>query len=248
MKQYFASADEMFVKKGQRVYPREEAVKMIVAKGLTGLTSMFDSHAFWTMVNDGIDGWVYIEDKNVPTCVETEDKDAFREWLEAESKKPYGAGCEPILSKYDELHDVKTSFATGEELPKQKPVPSEAKKAEQPKPLFEVGETISLTATKFKYVVESRCFENNKWFYTVRSSNGITIEDMNEQFFSKLPKTKLVFSLEKWVDMAKGGLSAKDFITRYEEAKKYSGLTFNEVLNKYGVAFTSDLFVEVEVK
>ena len=71
MKKYYASADELFVNKGQQVWPREEALQMKDGLDKSSLSnpslSIFD---FWTKsCNTG--KWVIVFNKNIPTCVET---------------------------------------------------------------------------------------------------------------------------------------------------------------------------------
>jgi len=171
---------------------------------------------------------VYVSDKNIPTCVETEDKDAFREWLaERITISEKGSNLEYVLRKYDELHAPQ-------------PAPQE------PKPLFEVGETIQTKTLELKLIVKHRYFENGEWIYDLKSPNGMIFEHNRESILRKLPKTKLVFSLEEWVNDRYKTYGASKIIKFIDLFRPFDGKEKKEIPPVLEILDVH--FVEVEVK
>jgi len=245
MKKYYASADEMYVTKGQRVWPREEAFNMMSKKDHDHCIKFCGNgdDLFWTKSSSNNGQWVYVNDKNIPTCVETEDKDAFREWLESMAKYRGNLALETSIGDIYNAYHI--ALAKYDELHAPKPAPQE------PKPLFEVGEIV-MDEEKEKCIIKSKCFGDGKWYYDVDYFGRIAIcKFMNESFFHKLPKTKLVFSLEKWVEKRMKTDGAKYVVKYYDEIKPYDGKTKEEISRKddlLKILTEPDLFVELEVK
>ena len=129
----------------------------------------------------------------------------------------------------------------------------------EPKPLFEVGETVNsnFTNESVKSEVVNRQCKDGEWIYVVISKTKETkmmYNNVPESSLRKLPKTKLVFSLEKWVEkrMKREGADGAKYIAEYyDKFKAYDGKTKEEISKKNDllrILDEPDLFVEVEVK
>jgi len=226
MKLYYATEDEMFVKKGQQVWPREEAIK-----GFTKPSSLFGDYAFWTIANNSMGGWVHVNKENIPLCVETADKDEFREWLVGVIRNGHIYGLLDVMEKYDALHAPQ-------------PAPQE------PKPLFEVGEkVVSAVNGETGIVLEIRK-DKDGYGYRLERLLGI----IPESCLRKSPKTKLVFSLEKWVEKRMKGWGAGFIVSAFGTVKGFGGKTKEQITKEtqvgdhYMFLDEPDLFVEVEDK
>jgi len=236
MKKYYASADELGIKKGQQVWPREEALKMNNGWA-KGNVECFSGYAFWGEdLSSSFKRWEFVCPRNEPICIETPDEpqiDLFREWL-VSNRTGYAVSMNTVLGKYDEINGI--------------PAPQE------PKPLFEVGEKVNSNFTHESVKVEicDRRFKDGKWVYIVFSKTKETkmiYNEVPESELRKLPKTKFVFSLEKWVEWAMKENGAKFVVDHYDIEKRYVGMTQEEVCHKYGlVPSNKPIYVEVEVK
>jgi len=225
MKRYYASQDELGIKKGQRVYPREEALKMMNEKNrVVHMRGEFLNDKFFAKCKDG--GWIIVLNENVPICVDDE-KDAFREWLVKEiSNAPQGYSHDRFtavmaLKKYDELND---------------------NAPQEPKPLFEVGEkVVSVVNGETGIVLEIRK-DKDGYGYRLERLLGI----IPESYLRKAPKTKLVFSLEKWVEKRMKFCGAKHVVEHIVNWIKEDGKTVDEMYDGKGYYSSEpDLFVEV---
>lgn len=249
MKKYYASQDELGIIKGQRVYPREEAMKMANEDDRDTISRHLGVK-FWGYRDDlKENGFISVFSNHVPTCVET---DAFREWLESEVQRTgnetstvrYQAYSH-ILAKYDELNGT---TATVEETLK-------------PTPKFKVGDDVIATGCgggktrgKVLSVYDTICGIR----YDLKMERpGVIGISWQEKELSLCPKTKLVFSLEKAFDKTRKEQGLEMAIRCSNAFVKWNGKQANEmgaITNGDTTWFPnvfakdSDLFIEVEVK
>lgn len=237
MKQYFASVDELGIKKGQQVYPRKEAFEMMDKETRRWYTfKRFSNYEYFSPYYLPKFGWTYVSNNNVPFCVETKDKDLFKEWLVRGTGSQNLYTRDYILLKYDELNGK---------------APQEPK----PAPKFEVGDEVIATGcggekTRGKVLQVYNTPFGIRYDVCMKTT-GIISMSWQEYELSLAPKTKLVFSLEKWVEKRMKTDGAGFVVQYYETAKVYKGLTNDEIESFFDQGNYSDepdLFVEVESK
>jgi hypothetical protein len=230
MKSYFASKNEIGIKKGQQVYPRKEAFEMMDEETRRWY-SLYSNYEYFSPYYLPKFGWTYVSDNNVPICVDDE-KDAFREWL------VHGIGSQNIytrdyiLLKYDELNGK---------------APQEPK----PTPKFEVGDEVIATGcggekTRGKVLKVYNTPFGIRYDVCMKTI-GIISQSWQEYELSLAPKTKLVFSLEKWVEKRMKVNGAKYIVENIGDWKSYDGHTvsfFSVLETLYDT--DPDLFVEAE--
>jgi hypothetical protein len=224
MKSYFASKNEIGIKKGQQVYPRKEAFEMMDEETRRWY-SMYSNYEYFSPYYLPKFGWTYVSDNNVPICVDDE-KDAFREWL------VHGIGSQNIytrdyiLLKYDELNGK---------------APQEPK----PTPKFKVGEKVIYQEIgTFEIATVIYNYSKKAYEYTFKECPYLII---GENEIVPKPKTKLVFSLEKWVEKRMKVNGAKYIVENIGDWKSYDGHTvsfFSVLETLYDT--DPDLFVEAE--
>jgi hypothetical protein len=237
MKLYYATEDEMFVKKGQQVWPREEALKMMDETGRR-LCNFLREYLFWAKTNNDIYEWIRVQNSNIPLCVETSDKDEFREWLVGVIGNGHIYGLLDVMEKYDQLHGHVAE-------PQEQPKPLEPEP--NPEPKFKVGDNVVDKNGK-KFVVKSftEILGNYKYFSEKMGFGGI---GAYEEKLQLAPKTKLVFSLEKWVEKRYKICGAKHVAEHITNWIKEDGKTVDEIYGGKGYYSSEpDLFVEVEDK
>ena len=228
MKSYFASKNEIGVKKGQQVWPREEVLKMMSAeeKFQSRIHGCCSGDVFFTKNCSGSGNWIYVKNENVPFCVETKDKDLFKEWLVRGTGSQNLYTRDYVLAKYDELHGT----------PKEEP---------KPEPKFKVGEKViyqeigifEIATVIYNYSKKAYEYTFKEYAFLIASENEIVPK----------PKTKLVFSLEKWVEKRMKVNGAKYIVENIGDWISYDGHTvsfFSVLETLYDT--DPDLFVEVQ--
>ena len=173
---YYASQDELGVKKGQRVYPREEVLKIMNPEARATFSNhLFSNKKFFAPTKWDPSGWIYVDNTNPPIRKEIDipEKDLFREWL-AKEKKEIGEKewteighaewkiYEKVLAKYEEIH---------------------GKPAEEPKTQPKTKKVFSLEKWVEKRMKAHQYGTVSKWFETLRGADGQTREEIDIDCF-----------------------------------------------------------------